>query len=423
MFVRAINIQNYRGIEKLQMDFSEGVNVIIGNNGAGKTSLLNAIAVIINQPMQMIRDSNSPINIIDDVRVTTAVIGGAVTQPIPHYPVNITGSVIFNNKEYECDREVLDAASGYGSKHTALMDFFRENFGDPSIAFPLLCFLNAGRGQIIQKKKAYISLNGEAVKRIEGYNKAFSSEINIDDIQDWCFKMDFTEFQDKKPVKEYMEFQAIVSRFFSLIDESSPAIKVYYSGKKESIVLNDGSEEKPLYQLSAGYQAVLCTIIELAYRAVILNPSMENVSENITGIVLIDEIEMHLHPAWQWRILEALRGTFPKVQFIIATHSPIILSSASNASVFLMNSPNEVISVGDAYGYSINDVLSLLQASEYQPAKISDYYRRAEEIFDQGDDEKLDELLQKAETELKDNPGVLKNFLEFIEVNRWAEEA
>ena len=405
------------------MAFSEGMNVIIGNNGAGKTSLLKAIAAIINQPMQMVRDSNSPINITGDVRVTTAVIGETVTQPIPHYPVNITGSVIFNNREYKCDREVSNEASEYGSRHRELMEFFRTNFGDSSIEFPLLSYLNAGRGKIIQKKQAYISLNGEEVRRIDGYNKAFSSELNIDDIQNWCFKMDFTEFQDKKPVKEYLEFQSIVSKFFSFIDESTTAIKVYYSGKKEAIVFNDGNEEKPLYQLSAGYQAVLCMIIELAYRAVILNPILENVSENITGTVLIDEIEMHLHPAWQWKILEALRGTFPKVQFIIATHSPIILSSASDTSIFLMNSPNEVISVGDAYGYSINDVLSLLQASEYQPARISDYYRRAEEIFDQGTDGELNELLQKAETELKDNPGVLKNFMDFIEVNRWAEEA
>ena len=72
-------------------------------------------------------------------------------------------------------------------------------------------------------------------------------------------------------------------------------------------------------------------VLELAYRSVLLNPAMENIAAETEGVVLIDEIEMHLHPAWQWKVLKVLQETFPKVQFIISTHSPIVLSSAKNA--------------------------------------------------------------------------------------------
>ena len=71
-------------------------------------------------------------------------------------------------------------------------------------------------------------------------------------------------------------------------------------------------------------------IMDMAFRLAQENPSIDDYRK-VPGIVMIDEIDMHLHPAWQWRILEALHKAFPKIQFIVATHSPIIISSAKNA--------------------------------------------------------------------------------------------
>ena len=68
----------------------------------------------------------------------------------------------------------------------------------------------------------------------------------------------------------------------------------------------EGGEETPFYNLSAGFQSALCMAMELSYRTSVLNPELAEGIRDVEGIVLIDEIEMHLHPAWQWRILEAL---------------------------------------------------------------------------------------------------------------------
>jgi predicted ATP-binding protein involved in virulence len=164
-------------------------------------------------------------------------------------------------------------------------------------------------------------------------------------------------------------------------------------------------------------------VLELAYRSVLLNPAMENIAAETEGVVLIDEIEMHLHPAWQWKLLKVLQETFPKVQFIISTHSPIVLSSAKNATLYLMKTPNDVSVLNNVYGYSVNDILTISQKSEQQPKEIEEYYREAERLLDEGDKEDLDNLLKRAREELRDYPAVLKALEDFVKVNLWVEEA
>ena len=156
-----------------------------------------------------------------------------------------------------------------------------------------------------------------------------------------------------------------------------------------------------------------------------MNPAVKPTRFAITEYrcMLIDEIEMHLHPAWQWTILKALRETFPCIQFIISTHSPIVLSSAKDAALYLMQDPNNIKKMNTGYGFQVNDVLMILQGSRYQPDRVSDYYNQIESILESGTDEDLNHLLEKAKDEFADAPHVLKEIKDFVEVNRWVEEA
>ena len=138
---------------------------------------------------------------------------------------------------------------------------------------------------------------------------------------------------------------------------------------------------------------------------------------------MIDDIEMHLHPAWQWTILKALRETFPCVQFFVSTHSPIVLSSAKDASIYLMQDPNTIKKMDTGYGLQVNEVLTSLQGSGYQPERVSAYYNQMESILESGTDEELNHLLEKAKDEFADAPHVLKEIEDFAEVNRWVEKA
>lgn len=426
MYIKSIDIQNYRGIEKLHVDLHEGVNLLIGNNGAGKTTLLTALAVMLSTPLEFIRTNRGQISrevIGEDVYTTTNLISEMTVQPVSHFPIVIESTMHVNEKDIVCCQEKKSVSAAPETKNYDLHHFFKDSIGNPQSQMPLLSFLRAGRGKVIRKNTTTVTLSTGETERAQGYIGAFSDELKMDDIQNWCVQMDFAAYQKKQEIAEYKEFQSIVNQFVSLMDENAVNPKVFYSSSAGSIVYFDGKGEQPIYQLSAGYQAVLCMALELAYRAVLLNPTLENVAATIKGVVLIDEIEMHLHPAWQWKVLKVLNKTFPKVQFIISTHSPIVLSSAKNATLYLMKTPNDVILLDNVYGYSVNDILTISQKSDQQPKEIEEYYLEAERLLDEGQKEDLEKLLQKAREELPNSPDVVKALEDFIKVNLWVEEA
>ena len=117
--------------------------------------------------------------------------------------------------------------------------------------------------------------------------------------------------------------------------------------------------------------------MDMAFRMAILNPGKASLNK-CEGIVLIDEVDMHLHPKWQWKIVDALQKSFPKIQFILATHSPIIISSCKNATLLEIDGRQEVSNLSDAYAYSVSDVLSYRQGSSEIPDKLKQLSKRFE---------------------------------------------
>ena len=105
---------------------------------------------------------------------------------------------------------------------------------------------------------------------------------------------------------------------------------VEFSRIFEDLAYTEDGKTLPINYLSAGYQSLLWMLMEMAFRTAILNPGLDDYSQ-VGGVVFIDEIDMHLHPKWQWKVLDALHSSFPKIQFIVATHSPIIISSSKEA--------------------------------------------------------------------------------------------
>ena len=146
------------------------------------------------------------------------------------------------------------------------------------------------------------------------------------------------------------------------INELTEKPEIVYSADFMDIAYVENGTLQPIGILSAGYQSLLWMVMDLAFRLALLNPEMKDPNE-ATGIVIIDEIDMHLHPRWQWNVVNAFRKTFPGVQLIIATHAPIIIASCKQANLILLRELGEVRYLEDAYAYSINDVLEYRQNS------------------------------------------------------------
>jgi predicted ATP-binding protein involved in virulence len=162
-----------------------------------------------------------------------------------------------------------------------------------------------------------------------------------------------------------------------------------------SLVIHKDNKELELSQLSAGEKMILSTVIDIAHRLTLANPSLENPLKG-QGVVLIDEIDLHLHPQWQREVVPALLSTFPNVQFIVTTHSPQVLSKIEKKHTFLIENGLIVDNPSNTCGKDSNSILNQVFKTDERPTDIKQKIKECSRLFDRGDYEKgkiiLDEL-------------------------------
>jgi predicted ATP-binding protein involved in virulence len=109
------------------------------------------------------------------------------------------------------------------------------------------------------------------------------------------------------------------------------------SDRKEIVLIMEGGQEMPFYNLSDGQRATLALVADIAIKAVTLNPHLgKNAALRSPGIVMIDELDLHLHPKWQRRIIDDLKRSFPELQFVCSSHSPFLIQSLKPGELIVL---------------------------------------------------------------------------------------
>lgn len=250
---------------------------------------------------------------------------------------------------------------------------------------PVLAYLGAGRVWS-QRKEGAENIFRKQYFRTVGYTDALHDASNIKLLLNWCVKMEQVAWQKEKKIAEYEAVKKAVSEFMQYM-EPGTVCKVFYDKQQEELMYETGEEILPVMSLSAGYQSLVWMVFDIAYRMAVLNPYMKENIAKTSGIVLIDEIDMHLHPKWQWNIINALQSAFPNVQFIAATHSPILFASAKD--VWLIDVDGEEIEYSCShYGIDINTSLNTYQETLEMPNEVK---KKADAFYDMMDAEKYEE--------------------------------
>ena len=154
-----------------------------------------------------------------------------------------------------------------------------------------------------------------------------------------------------------MWYTRICHRCIQAIDGA----RMFYSVKDKCLIMEtkrgDREERMPVSSLSDGEREVINLVSDIAYRMAVLNPQMLSNITKTPGIILIDEIDMHLHPRWQKTILQDLKRVFPNVQFIVTTHSPSIISNITSEHIRLLSDWQVREPDSQTYGRNSNDLL------------------------------------------------------------------
>lgn len=408
MYFERTEIQNFKGIEKMNLEFSSGVNLLIGNNGVGKTTVLEALALSIQTYFSRMNDIAKKSIKKDDVHFTSNLVGDASQHRVYSNPTVIKSEINLGGLEYSSEISREDETNATRTKYTG-KEFAaagRDLLNSQEAILPVICYFSTSRVVDTQKVSTNAVGKNKLNDRRCGYIDCLNATLDRKALTDWTFKMAMAEYKKGTAVAEYEAFKKAVGIFMQKMNDLEEIPLVEYTRDFEDITYAEDGKTMLVNYLSAGYQSLLWMLMEISFRIALLNPELSDYSQ-AEGIVLIDEIDMHLHPRWQWKILDALHSSFPKVQFIAATHSPIIISSFKDAKLLSIGE-NGVEELSGAYAYSIDDVVEYKQGSFGIPQELRRLKQEFEDAFCLRDREnsqkavdKMKELFGTSNTEVK----------------------
>jgi len=320
MKVHKIQLENFRCFESMVFEFSSNFNVVIGDNGSGKTALLHGLCVAISSIFLGIDGVNSRSINRNDVRL-----------------VNYG-----NNIEYQYPSEIICLATVWGektewsrsregrSKKTKLQNiqikkmsqkYQKEVRQGKNVDLPVIAYFPARRIWELPMDLELV----EKGSRFRGYDKAIMPTSNYKFFINWFKTKELAALQNRQ---DFFKLKVVKKAVSNCIDTCED---IFYGIDNSALVMkfSDG-KILPFNRLSDGFKNMMAVVSDIAYRCVTLNPHLETDALNSLGTILIDELDLHLHPSWQKKVITDLKRTFPNLQFIAATHSPLVLRSMKN---------------------------------------------------------------------------------------------
>ncbi|KHS68960.1 type I restriction enzyme M protein [Pectobacterium brasiliense] len=328
--INEITVKNFRGYSDFKVPMHPYLNVLVGENGAGKTSILEAVACGLGPFLTAMPDAKGKMIKKSDIHINSKGIASYA-----RISIETTSSLSWDLVAKGTD------VSGPPKIGTTALTSYASHLVDSQSEFPLIAYYGTNRALTSTNSKVAINPFEKEI-RGEGYDSALDAKVNYGIIKNWFSKIEVDELRKRDELKDHKFIHPakrlvsetvyqIVDRATSLeFDKNSNDVVVHWKNEKnESVKLT-------LEQLSEGYRNMVALTIDLVRRAYLLNPSSASPLA-VNGIVLIDEIELHLHPRWQQKILNDLTHLFKRIQFIVTTHSPQVLTTVKADSIRIVS--------------------------------------------------------------------------------------
>jgi predicted ATP-binding protein involved in virulence len=363
MKIRQLELQNFRCFEQKTFEFSDQFNVLIGDNATGKTAILDALAIGAGSFFLGI-DKIKPLNINkDDIRLILRQEGETPTlHDVSSVVVSCHGT--FEDIEEISWKRELKPNSATTSRGDAkeILQYAKklqqkvrvQNEDREKIILPVISYYSTGRLWVQHRDTEIENIKGPG-SRFLGYKNCLTKSNEMKKIMPWFKKWELASLQEGKTLGTLLCVKEAIKNCM----EDWQDVKYDVRLNKLIATAQDG-RTLPFNMLSDGVKNMIGIVADIAYRCVTLNPQFNGEAARLTpGVVLIDEIDLHLHPKWQRRVVEDLKRTFPKIQFFATTHSPFIIQSLkANELINLDNRDGEYVKK------SIEDIVENVQGVE-----------------------------------------------------------
>ncbi len=420
MRVDRLEIRNFKKFAEAAFDFPRSANspsdagsfhVLIGENGTGKTTILDALAVALGvwlewKPDSLLANSHRRLKREDKRLIGTPQGDRTQLQRVPEtMSVRATGAIL-NQTHVTWGQELTvgkTRVSNAASKDVleSIWSAYERVCKSEQVLLPVICYYGAGRAWLThnERKKAKAKSNGPA-NRWEAFYDCLNERIRVSDLAHW-FLSEHIEMGNRQG-QPRPGFEVVRRAVLACVPGADG---IWYDSDSEEIALSIDGSAQPFGNLSAGQRVMLAMVADLAIKMVTQNnflvppdalgpedDPLPRVLAQTPGVVLIDELDVHLHPKWQRRACHDLQRVFPKIQFIGTTHSPQIVGSIQPDEIIRLL-PEGIHDVpAQSYGMDTNWILEVLMDADKEEPLIK---QSIEAIFRLIDARRLDDAQAK----------------------------
>ena len=371
-------LENFRGFKgKHEIKFSEGnITTIIGVNGTGKTSVLDAAGIILQGIVNELGVYNNNM-LFEKKDITVRFSKSSINANL----------ILGHNTQYRISVTTNSEALGASYSFPKSQEFSNSFSEYPNI-LPTLLYYRTGRNIALVKDILY----NRNLDKTNAYNNVFNLQLDYTNIFYWYLQL-VNARKSKRVEGGYLAYELPISAvteaittFLTILDNNSlKSISIVKAPTENKLVfvINKKDQNLQFNQLSEGEKIVLGIVMDISYRMTIANPNSYNPLKS-DGIVLIDKLENHLHPKWQMNLLKALTSTFPNVQFIVTTHSPLIINQLRNNQLLILDD-FKILSgkdIHNTYGRDVNSIVSDFMGASDRPIEVKAIIDEIENILD-----------------------------------------
>jgi len=351
MKIKSLYFNNFKGIKSIKFELNGKSTVFFGINGVGKSSILRGINLLYSRIINKIVKNRFKQGISIELSDISAVA----------LSCKINAELFFSDDftiEYHrsMERKAKNRIHATASLES-IGKYFEQKYSDVKTDMPI--FVNYGVNRLVLDVPIRIRTK-HIFDREAAFEKAIENRIDFRTFFEWFrYQEDFENQQKVREKRSYEDIQlkAVRTAILNMFDGFSD---LRIERHPLSMKINKGKTTLSVEQLSDGEKCTLALIGDLARRLSLANPSRKNPLQG-QGVVLIDEIELHMHPTWQREILSKLEKTFPNIQFIITTHSPQVLGEVGNNftlfSLAIVEGELECTETGPLIGWDSNYIL------------------------------------------------------------------
>lgn len=413
MRIDRLELVNFRGFERLELELHPRLTLLVGVNGSGKSNALEGLAVALGGWLRGMAEpevaGQRSLERRDVRRILVEADG--VPSLEPRFPVALRAeAVVFGTASTwstSLDRGDFTGAEStyYGPQGSNEVDTAT------AIGLPVVVYYGTQRLWMA----AAPTRDGKLGSRLQGYEGCLTSGASYALFEAWMAWRTEVSLQrladlikaggPPKEVPRSPELEAIEQAVIGCVEGAK---RFFYDVNHQELRLElDAGELVPFSQLSDGYRNLVAMVADITWRASQLNPHHgADAARKATGVVLIDELELHLHPAWQRRVIDDLLATFPNLQFVATTHSPQVIASARPEHMWLLHR-GKAHRPGPVHGKDSNAILRDLMGVGERPRWMRERLERLARLLDDGAAVEARVLLAEIEADLgADDPTV-----------------